>query len=270
LKKPVELLTSEAIFEIENFRYTEYFDDMDSVDTERKLFPWQKQAIKSFYDEHFVIINKQRQIGASSFFINFATYLAMTNSFYNILYVDCNRRLVNSVSKEIITIVKNKDEDLIQNSKGKYTNFNPEDVNLGNYFFNKDHIKIEFRKTSSTITVTSYPENFVNKDEKYNLIIFDEAAFIRNMREVYDSLVPDCLNYQFASFSPSNPYGVLIASTLDNYDDMLQFGAMPNWFTSCWNDAINYCNAYVPIEVLNARAEQLETEDKSIYVFSEE
>ena len=270
MKKSIELLTSEAIFEIEKFRYTEYFHDMDSVDTERKLFPWHKQAIKSFYDEHFVVINKQRQTGASSFLMSFASYLTMINPFYNILYVTWASRSTLAISKEILTIVKNKDEDLIHDSKGKYTNFNPEDVNLGNYTFKKDHTKIEFKKTSSTITVTSYPEKFVNKDEKYNLIIFDEAAFIRNMREVYDSLVPDCLNYQFASFSPSNPYGVLIASTLDNYDDMLQFGAMPNWFTSCWNDAINYCNAYVPIEVLNARAEQLETEDESIYVFSEE
>ena len=93
---------------------------------------------------------------------------------------------------------------------------------------------------------------------------------MKQIREVYDSLVPDCLNYQFANFTSSNPYGVLIASTLNNYDDMLQFGAMPNWFTSCWNDAINYCNAYVPIEVLNTRAKQLETEGESIYVFSEE
>jgi hypothetical protein len=40
---------------------------------------------------------------------------------------------------------------------------------------------------------------------------------------------------------------------------------MGNWFSSCWNDAINFCNDFIPIYVAKDNDKEIENEDYFLF-----
>ncbi len=120
-------------------------------------------------------------------------------------------------------------------------------------------IKNKDSNDTNEIEVTVDPKKCLNKN--YDLLIIDDAAYIEDIKNKYDYLVPNHINYD----NVFKPYGIVICSEMNNFSDDLRKGVMGNWFSSCWNDAINFCNDFIPIYVAKDDDKEIENEDYFLF-----
>lgn len=211
----------------------------DSKDRKFILLNWQKQLIKSFFEEQFVVINKCRQAGATSVFISLAVYLALHYDRYSILFATPNLNVSNLVSNYIVKNV------------ALHTKYSCTTVQ------NSILITLE---NDSKITIDSKP--CCNSSNKYNLFLLDEAAFIRNVDKFNNSYLTTRI-----IVDSQVPYGFLVNSTEYKYDINLN-SISTNWFKRFWEFAKEDSDTFDTIKVVETEDELIDLDDiKSTYTF---
>jgi len=164
-----------------------------------KMFPFQEDALKDFQNHRFNAILKSRQTGISTLTAAYALWLILFHDDKNVLVIATKQ----DTAKNLVTKVRHMHSNLPVWLKGKAL----EDNKLSLRFANGSQIK----------AISSSGE--AGRSEALSLLIFDEAAFIDKIDEIWK-----------ASSSTLATGGTAIAVSTPN--------GMGNWFHQTWQKAL--------------------------------
>mgnify|MGYP001014723444 CR=1 FL=1 len=132
-----------------------------------ELYPFQEDVLTDVADNRFNIILKSRQLGISTLSAGYSLWCMLFKTDYNILVIATKQ----TTAKNLVTKVRVMFENLPSWLKVECTEKNK----LGMAFVNGSQIK-----------AVSASED-AGRSEALSLLIVDEAAFIRNIREIWTS-----------------------------------------------------------------------------------
>jgi hypothetical protein len=136
-----------------------------------RLFDYQKDLLRSYRENRFNVILKARQLGISEVTAAYAVWMMLFHRQKNILVMATKLETAKNIIKKVVTALKNVPFWL---KLGKITADNRMSVELSN---------------GSVIKAISSSED-AGRSEALSLLIIDEAAFIRNMDELWTGLRP--------------------------------------------------------------------------------
>jgi hypothetical protein len=132
------------------------------------LYPFQEKVINLFHKTNeYIIVNKGRQLGVSTFVAAYALWLMLFHSDKNILVIATKQ----DTAKNMITKVQFMYENL------------PSWLKIGHTEYNKLSLKLV---NGSQIKAVSAAKDS-GRSEAVSLLIIDEAAFIDEIDEIYPS-----------------------------------------------------------------------------------
>jgi len=174
------------------------------------LFPFQEKTLTEFKDNRFNIVLKSRQTGISTLCAGFSLWNMLFNTDFNILVIATKQE----VAKNLVTKVRIMHELLPSWLKGGSL----EDNKLSLRLSNGSQIK----------AIASSPD--AGRSEALSLLIFDEAAFIEEVDEIWVS-AQSTLSTGGACIALSTPNGV------------------GNWFHKTWLSAEDGINPFNTIKL---------------------
>ena len=174
------------------------------------LFPFQEKTLTEFHKNRFNIVLKSRQTGISTLSAGFSLWKMLFNSDFNILVIATKQE----VAKNLVTKVRVMHELLPTWLKGGAM----EDNKLSLKLSNGSQIK----------AIASSPD--AGRSEALSLLIFDEAAFIDDIDEIWLS-AQSTLSTGGSCIALSTPNGV------------------GNWFHKTWVGAEDQTNGFTPVKL---------------------
>ena len=174
------------------------------------LFPFQEKTLTQFNNNRFNIVLKSRQTGISTLCAGYALWKMLFNSDFNVLVIATKQ----DVAKNLVTKVRVMHELLPTWLKGGSL----EDNKLSLRLHNGSQIK----------AIASSPD--AGRSEALSLLIFDEAAFIDDIDEIWKS-AQSTLSTGGACIALSTPNGV------------------GNWFHKTWLAAEEGNNPFSTIQL---------------------
>ena len=174
------------------------------------LFPFQEKTLIEFKNNRFNVVLKSRQTGISTLSAGFSLWKMLFTSDFNILVIATKQE----VAKNLVTKVRVMHELLPSWMKG------------GAMEDNKLSLKLQ--NGSQIKAIASSPD--AGRSEALSLLIFDEAAFIDDIDEIWLS-AQSTLSTGGSCISLSTPNGV------------------GNWFHKTWVGAEDQTNGFIPIKL---------------------
>ena len=174
------------------------------------LYEFQEKTLTEFHKNRFNIILKSRQTGISTLSAGFSLWKMLFNEDFNILVIATKQE----VAKNLVTKVRVMHELLPSWLKGASI----EDNKLSLRLANGSQIK----------AIASSPD--AGRSEALSLLIFDEAAFIDDIDEIWTS-AQSTLSTGGSCIALSTPNGV------------------GNWFHKTWVGAEEETNPFIPIKL---------------------
>jgi hypothetical protein len=174
------------------------------------LFPFQEKTLTQFKDNRFNVVLKSRQTGISTLCAGFSLWKMIFNTDFNILVIATKQE----VAKNLVTKVRVMHELLPSWLK----NGSMEDNKLSLRLTNGSQIK----------AIASSPD--AGRSEALSLLIFDEAAFIEDIDEIWVS-AQSTLSTGGSCIALSTPNGV------------------GNWFHQTWLSAEEGTNPFNTIKL---------------------
>jgi len=129
------------------------------------LFPFQEQTLTQFKDNRFNIVLKSRQTGISTLSAGYALWKMIFNTDFNVLVIATKQ----DVAKNLVTKVRVMHDLLPSWLKG------------GSLEDNK--LSLRLNNGSQIKAIASSPD--AGRSEALSLLIFDEAAFIDDIDEIW-------------------------------------------------------------------------------------
>lgn len=186
------------------------------------MYDFQKKTIKLFLSKHFLITLKSRQVGMSTLVQALALWTAMNYMNYYITIISAGNKHASAFLGKVRYMYEQ-----IPDNKFK----------LKLVTDNKQTLEFENGSKISAVPATRNAA----LGESINLLIIDEAAFIRNIEEVYEGAIPT-ISRAFQS-AKGKPYGVIIISTPNGITGTGKF------YHDTYIKAVNHENDYVPIRI---------------------
>jgi len=174
------------------------------------LYPFQEKTLTQFHENRFNIILKSRQTGISTLSAGFSLWKMLFNEDFNILVIATKQE----VAKNLVTKVRVMHDLLPSWLKGSSL----EDNKLSLRLSNGSQIK----------AIASSPD--AGRSEALSLLIFDEAAFIDDIDEIWTS-AQSTLSTGGSCIALSTPNGV------------------GNWFHKTWVGAEDGTNPFIPVKL---------------------
>jgi hypothetical protein len=174
------------------------------------LFPFQEKTLTEFAGNRFNIVLKSRQTGISTLSAGYALWRMLFNSDFNVLVIATKQ----DVAKNLVTKVRVMHELLPSWLKG------------GSLEDNKLSLKLQ--NGSQIKAIASSPD--AGRSEALSLLIFDEAAFIGDIDEIWTS-AQSTLSTGGSCIALSTPNGV------------------GNWFHKTWLSAEESTNPFNTIRL---------------------
>jgi len=174
------------------------------------LFPFQEKTLTEFHKNRFNVVLKSRQTGISTLCAGFALWKMIFNSDFNVLVIATKQ----DVAKNLVTKVRVMHELL------------PSWLKNGSMEDNK--LSLRLKNGSQIKAIASSPD--AGRSEALSLLIFDEAAFIDDIEEIWLS-AQSTLSTGGSCISLSTPNGV------------------GNWFHKTWVGAEEQTNGFIPIKL---------------------
>mgnify|MGYP006100588475 FL=1 len=178
-----------------------------------KMYPFQRDIVKTIHDNRFTICKLPRQSGKSTTTISYLLHYALFNPNSNIAIL-ANK---SSTARDILGRLQLAYENL------------PKWLQQGVINWNKGNIELE---NKSTIVAAATSSSAI-RGGSFNIIFLDEFAFVpTNIAEMFFSSV-------YPTISAGTKTKMIIVST--------PYGM--NMYYKLWTDAINKKNDYIPMEV---------------------
>ena len=174
------------------------------------LYEFQEKTLTELSKNRFNIILKSRQTGISTLSAGFSLWKMLFNSDFNVLVIATKQE----VAKNLVTKVRVMHELLPTWLKG------------GSLEDNK--LSLRLKNGSQIKAIASSPD--AGRSEALSLLIFDEAAFIDDIDEIWAS-AQSTLSTGGSCIALSTPNGV------------------GNWFHKTWVGAEEMTNPFVPISL---------------------
>ena len=174
------------------------------------LFPFQEKTLTQFAGNRFNIVLKSRQTGISTLSAGYALWKMIFNSDFNVLVIATKQ----DVAKNLVTKVRVMHELL------------PSWLKNGSMEDNK--LSLRLKNGSQIKAIASSPD--AGRSEALSLLIFDEAAFIDDIEEIWLS-AQSTLSTGGSCIALSTPNGV------------------GNWFHKTWVGAEEQTNGFIPIKL---------------------
>ena len=175
-----------------------------------QLYPFQEKTLTQFNGNRFNVVLKSRQTGISTLCAGFALWKMIFNSDFNVLVIATKQ----DVAKNLVTKVRVMHELLPSWLKG------------GSMEDNK--LSLRLQNGSQIKAIASSPD--AGRSEALSLLIFDEAAFIDDIDEIWVS-AQSTLSTGGACIALSTPNGV------------------GNWFHQTWLGAEESTNPFNTIRL---------------------
>lgn len=189
-----------------------------------EVYPVFEEIVKSFFNDHFVIILKSRQVGISTLFANLGLYSC-------IFFPGTQVGVISRRQEDAISFL-----DRAKRSRD----------NLPFYF--KTKLRADNRLSlifvSGSKFLTSAPTRDAFRGETLSILIIDEAGACNNIERLYSSAYLT-LSQNFDKMRTRQaPYGIVIISTGG-------FLTEPSvrWFYRMWNEAKDGQNPYKAFKV---------------------
>ena len=132
-----------------------------------QLYPFQEDALHTLRDNRYNVILKSRQLGISTLSAGFILWNMLFKQDFNVLVIATTQE----VAKNLVTKIRVMHENLPSWLKGKATEDNK--------------LSLRFRNGSQVKAVSS--AGTAGRSEALSLLVIDEAAFIRNIDEIWAS-----------------------------------------------------------------------------------
>jgi hypothetical protein len=174
------------------------------------LFPFQEDSLTELRDNRYSVILKSRQLGISTLSAGFALWSMLFNEDFNVLVIATTQE----VAKNLVTKVRVMHDNLPSWLKGNIE----ADNKLSLKFKNGSQIKAVSSATTGA------------RSEALSLLIIDEAAFIRNIEEIWIA----------SQATLSTGGGAIVLSTPNG---------VGNWFHQTWADAEAAINGFHTIKL---------------------
>ena len=175
-----------------------------------QLFPFQEKTLTQFKDNRFNVVLKSRQTGISTLCAGFSLWKMIFNSDFNVLVIATKQE----VAKNLVTKVRVMHDLLPTWLKG------------GSMEDNK--LSLRLQNGSQIKAIASSPD--AGRSEALSLLIFDEAAFIDDIDEIWVS-AQSTLSTGGSCIALSTPNGV------------------GNWFHQTWLGAEESTNPFNTIRL---------------------
>ena len=186
------------------------------------LYEFQESTLSDLRDNRYNVILKSRQLGISTLTAGYALWCMLFNEDFNVLVIATTQ----DVAKNLVSKVQIMNENLPSWLKTIITTNNK--------------LSLKFKNGSEIKAISSASTGA--RSEALSLLIVDEAAFIRNIEEIW-----------IASQSTLSTGGGAIVLSTPN--------GIGNWFHQIWVDAdtgrqmdlkqLNYIGIYIQIETKN-------------------
>jgi len=192
-----------------------------------KLYEPQKRIVEAFFEKHYLILLKSRQIGMSTLCQALITYLFT-------FYKNCVVGIVSRDRQESSDFCR-KVEDMIDNLpdwiRPKYKNKSVQYfiMNNGNQLF--------------TSAVSPANPGAVFRSKSITLLIIDEAAHIRNIEEAWTGIASTLSKTHIDAKNKGVPFGTIILSTPN------KTVGIGSWFYKMWTSAKMGENNFSPFEI---------------------
>ncbi len=144
--------------------------------TSLRLYPYQERLISEMIRNDHLIINKSRQMGCSATSAAFFLWHAMFHHSKNVLIIN-TKRYVNKEACERIKFMYN-------NLPSHFKSFNEMEDDIISSF------NIKFNATSSSIIFADGLDESSWRAVGFSWVFVDEAAFIKDMKLIFDELFP--------------------------------------------------------------------------------
>ena len=174
------------------------------------LFKFQEESLSELRDNRYNVILKSRQLGISTLAAGFALWSMLFAEDFNVLVIATTQE----VAKNLVTKVRVMHENLPSWLKGTVE----ADNKLSLKFKNGSQIKAVSSATTGA------------RSEALSLLIVDEAAFIRNIEEIWIA----------SQATLSTGGGAIVLSTPNG---------VGNWFHQTWADAESGINGFHTIKL---------------------
>ena len=174
------------------------------------LFPFQEESLTTLQDNRYNVILKSRQLGISTLSAGYALWSMLFNEDFNVLVIATTQ----DVAKNLVSKVQIMNENLPSWLKTQIVTNNKLSLKFAN--------GSEIKAISSSSTGA--------RSEALSLLIVDEAAFIRNIEEIWVA----------SQATLSTGGGAIVLSTPNG---------IGNWFHQTWVDAENGINGFETIKL---------------------
>ena len=174
------------------------------------LYPFQEESLTELRDNRYNIILKSRQLGISTLTAGFALWSMLFNEDYNVLVIATTQE----VAKNLVNKVQVMNEMLPSWLKTEITSNNK--------------LSLKFKNGSQIKAISSASTGA--RSEALSLLIVDEAAFIRNIEEIWIA----------SQATLSTGGGAIVLSTPNG---------MGNWFHQTWMGADSGENGFHTIKL---------------------
>jgi len=174
------------------------------------LYPFQEDSLTELRDNRYNVILKSRQLGISTLAAGYALWCMLFKEDFNVLVIATTQE----VAKNLVTKVRVMHENLPSWLKGTVE----ADNKLSLKFKNGSQIKAVSSATTGA------------RSEALSLLIIDEAAFIRNIEEIWIA----------SQATLSTGGGAIVLSTPNG---------VGNWFHQVWSEAESELNGFHTIKL---------------------
>jgi|EP01048_Picozoa_sp_COSAG05_P011627 hypothetical protein len=191
------------------------------------LFPFQEESLTTLQENRYNVILKSRQLGISTLSAGYALWSMLFNEDFNVLVIATTQ----DVAKNLVSKVQIMNENLPSWLK---TNI-----------ITNNKLSLKFANGSQIKAISSSSTGA--RSEALSLLIVDEAAFIRNIEEIWVA----------SQATLSTGGGAIVLSTPNG---------IGNWFHQTWADAENGINGFQTIKLdwkLHPERDQLWRNDQT-------
>jgi hypothetical protein len=188
-----------------------------------KLYPPQKDVVKSFFKNHYLITLKSRQIGISTIFQAISTYIC---TFYENIVIGIVSR-DNPEASDFCRKIQNMIDELPDWLRPTYMNKSIQ------YFILSNGCQVW------TSTVSPQNPDKTLRGKSITLLIIDEAAFIHRIEQAWTGMSQNVSKTHQDAAQSRIPFGTAIISTPNKTE------GIGKWFFEMWTGA-NMDNNFTP------------------------
>jgi hypothetical protein len=174
------------------------------------LYPFQEESLTQLRDERYNVILKSRQLGISTLSAGFALWSMLFKEDFNVLVIATTQE----VAKNLVNKVQVMNENLPSW--------------LRTEIISNNKLSLKFKNGSQIKAISSASTGA--RSEALSLLIIDEAAFIRNIEEIWIA----------SQATLSTGGGAIVLSTPNG---------VGNWFHQTWADAEAQINGFNTIKL---------------------